>query len=243
MRVHCLFEQSGVFRDAFIKLGYEAYDYDEANEFGNTDFIVDLFQQIELAYDGKESIFDHIERDDLIVTFFPCIRFSAQALPLFSENNYNFHELTDVEIMQRCRIYNQEQSYLYQLVCKLFIICYRKEFRMIMENPYTQPHYLTMYFPVRPKVIDKDRTKLGDYFKKPTQYWFVNCEPYDNPIYQEFVFGQKKKYNNIATRYYESEDLLDETLSKAIKRSMVSPKYAENFIKKYVIKGEKENED
>jgi hypothetical protein len=28
MIVHCLFEQSGTFKNEFKKLGYEAYDYD-----------------------------------------------------------------------------------------------------------------------------------------------------------------------------------------------------------------------
>ena len=30
---------------------------------------------------------------------------------------------------------------------------------------------------MKPSVIDKDRTKRGDYFKKPTAYWFTGCEP------------------------------------------------------------------
>ena len=47
MKVHCLFEQSGTFKKEFIKLGHQAFDYDIQNEFGQTDFIVDLFGQIE----------------------------------------------------------------------------------------------------------------------------------------------------------------------------------------------------
>lgn len=46
MTVHCLFEQSGTFKNEFRKLGYEAYDYDIQNEFGQTDYVVDLFQAI-----------------------------------------------------------------------------------------------------------------------------------------------------------------------------------------------------
>ena len=46
MRVHCLFEQSGTFKNEFKKLGYEAFDYDIQNEFGQTDYIVDLFAEI-----------------------------------------------------------------------------------------------------------------------------------------------------------------------------------------------------
>ena len=55
---HCFFEQSGTFKNEFKKLGYKAYDYDILNDFGETDFIIDLFKEIEKAYDNKESIFD-----------------------------------------------------------------------------------------------------------------------------------------------------------------------------------------
>ena len=47
MKVHCLFEQSGTFKNEFKKLGYEAFDYDIQNEFGQTDFVIDLFGEIE----------------------------------------------------------------------------------------------------------------------------------------------------------------------------------------------------
>ena len=46
MKVHCLFEQSGTFKNEFKKLGYEAYDYDVQNEFGETDHVIDLFSEI-----------------------------------------------------------------------------------------------------------------------------------------------------------------------------------------------------
>ena len=46
MIAHCFFEQSGTFKNEFKKLGYEAYDYDIQNEFGETDYIIDLFEEI-----------------------------------------------------------------------------------------------------------------------------------------------------------------------------------------------------
>ena len=60
-KVHCFFEQSGTFKNEFKKLGYDAEDYDIQNNFGETDNVVDLFQNIEDAYDGKPSVFDKIE--------------------------------------------------------------------------------------------------------------------------------------------------------------------------------------
>lgn len=37
-KVHCFFEQSGTFKNEFIKLGIPAYDYDIQNNFGETDY-------------------------------------------------------------------------------------------------------------------------------------------------------------------------------------------------------------
>ena len=42
--VHCFFEQSGTFKKEFIKLGYEAEDYDIQNQFGETDNVTHLFK-------------------------------------------------------------------------------------------------------------------------------------------------------------------------------------------------------
>lgn len=56
MIAHCLFEQSGTFKNEFKKLGYEAYDYDIQNEFGETDYVIDLFAEIEGGYQGNGSI-------------------------------------------------------------------------------------------------------------------------------------------------------------------------------------------
>ena len=46
MKAHCLFEQSGTFKNEFKKLGIEAFDYDIQDEFGETDYKIDLFEQI-----------------------------------------------------------------------------------------------------------------------------------------------------------------------------------------------------
>ena len=55
-----MFEQSGVFKNEFKKLGYEAFDYDIQNNFGETDYQIDLFAEIEKGYDNQPSIFDKI---------------------------------------------------------------------------------------------------------------------------------------------------------------------------------------
>lgn len=97
---------------------------------------------------------------------------------------------------------------------------------MIVENPYTQPHYLTMYFPIKPKVIDADRTKNGDHYRKPTQYWFVNCEPEQNVIFNPIE----------ETEIFTIQDV--NTGNRRIQRSLIHPQYAERFIKSYVLDAE-----
>ena len=82
-KAHLLFEQSGTFKREFLALGIPAFDYDIQNDFGETDFKIDLFAEIEKAFDGKESIFDTFTPDDLIFAFFPCVRFENQIMLFF----------------------------------------------------------------------------------------------------------------------------------------------------------------
>jgi len=50
-KAHCFFEQSGTFKNEFIKLGISAEDYDIQNNFNQTDNVIDLFGEIEKEYD------------------------------------------------------------------------------------------------------------------------------------------------------------------------------------------------
>ena len=52
-KVHCFFEQSGTFKNEFIKLGIPAEDYDIQNNFNQTDHVIDLFAEIEKAYERR----------------------------------------------------------------------------------------------------------------------------------------------------------------------------------------------
>lgn len=73
--------------------------------------------------------------------------------------------------------------------------------------------------------FDKDRTKIGDYFKKPTAYWFANCKPtngrsYQKPIQTKTIMKSKKgKKAGICSE----------------ERSMISPDYARNFICDFIL--------
>lgn len=133
MIAHCLFEQSGTFKNEFKKMGYEAYDYDIQNEFGETDYVIDLFKEIGGAYDGKPSLFDKITKDDLILAFFPCIRFENQIMLWFRGQSASQKRWSEEKKMQFDMNLIDEVSDMYKLVNKLFIICIRKGLKLVME--------------------------------------------------------------------------------------------------------------
>lgn len=100
---------------------------------------------------------------------------------------------------------------------------------MVIENPYTQPHYLTTYWCMKPVLIDKDRTKNGDYYKKPTQYWFLNCKPEQNLVFEPIEY--------VKTRTIEGQKGTESTTRK-VERSLMHPQYADRFIRQYILKEE-----
>ena len=178
-KIHCFFEQSGVFKNEFKKLGYEAYDYDIQNEFNETDYVIDLFKEIENAYDNKPSVFDTIFSDDLIMAFFPCIYFTGYTNPrYFTLSNNNYKNLTLREKLDKILQRGKDRQYYYEIITKLVGVCLLRNLRLIIENPYDNSlHYLKNNFFKEPDLIDNNRTLRGDNFIKPTGYWFFNCEP------------------------------------------------------------------
>lgn len=124
-KVHCLFEQSGTFKNEFKKLGIDAEDYDILNDFGETDHVVDLFGEIEKAYDGKPSLFDSIGDCDLVFAFFPCTRFEAKIPLLFRGESTQQKNWSDEQKLEYSMKLHDELHSLYILICKLFTICLR----------------------------------------------------------------------------------------------------------------------
>lgn len=225
--VHCFFEQSGTFKNEFKKLGIYAEDYDIQNNFNETDNIEDLFKHINNAWDQKLSIFDSISNDDLIMAFFPCIYFcqASQSAFTYTYNNYvnlNIYQKTNA-ILER----SKNREYFYSLLIKLFGIVQLRNLRMIVENPYSGQHYLILSqnFVMPPTFIDHDRRKRGDYFRKPTAYWFVGCEPTTGNS-----FTTPKEIKTVFTSKGAS---LSGICSE--ERSLISPDYARNFIHDFIL--------
>ena len=124
-KVHCLFEQSGTFKKEFQKLGIPAEDYDIANDFLETDHVIDLFNEIDKAYDGKPSLFDSIGDCDLVFAFFPCTRFEAYNCANFQGKNSGMKNWDATQKLEYSMELHNELHNLYMLICKLFTICLR----------------------------------------------------------------------------------------------------------------------
>lgn len=102
---------------------------------------------------------------------------------------------------------------------------------MIFENPWAKQTYLKSNFLKMPYLIDNNRSLRGDFFVKPTAYWYWNCQPTRGESFQPNkntlrVFWQKK---NPQAGVCSEE------------RSMISPDYARNFICDFII-GKKQPE-
>lgn len=227
MKYHCFFEQSGTFKNEFKKLGYEAYDYDILNDFNETDYQIDLFDEIEKCYLGLSSIFDKLKKDkDTILAFFPCVRFEAQIQLSFRGDMKSLKNWNDEQKLEHDLKLHNELTNLYNLVTKLAIVCIRKEVPLIIENPYSTTHYLVKYWALKYKILDMNRTQNGDYFEKPTQYWFINCEPRNNFIFEPLEYVKKTTVNDAGRNL---------GINSKAARSMIHPQYANRFIRQYIL--------
>ena len=161
-----------------------------------------------------------MNNNDLIMAFFPCIRFEAQILLHFRGDSRQQKNQTLLQKLETDIKLHSELHHNYCLITKLACVAIKKQLRLIIENPYCEQSYLTRYWCVKPAIIDKDRSRRGDYYKKPTQYFFINIEPTNNIImdYMEETPEQKK---------------IASTADK-VERSMISKEYAIRFIREFI---------
>ena len=218
--VHCLFEQSGTFKNEFKKMGYQAYDYDILNDFNETDYQIDLYQEIENAYSReRESIFDKFTSEDMLFAFFPCIRFEDQIIMCFKGTSSSYKNWTMEQKLENDIVKHDELDHNYKLITKLVLVCLRKNLRLIIENPYSTQHYLVRYWAKNPDLIIHNRRELGDYFVKPTMFYFINYKPQNNFIFEPRVVKPLKRVSHCNT----------------VERSLISHEFANRFIREFVL--------
>ncbi|MFW6017010.1 MAG: hypothetical protein ACOCRK_11275 [bacterium] len=217
--VRLLFEQSGTFKTVFKDMGYKAFSYDIENSFNETDYKLDLFQEIINESQGKKSIFNDFDDNDLILAFFPCTYFSIQNKLIFSKQVPNFKNWEPGKVTNYINARIKKRDEYYDLFKKFVNIVKKYKLKTIIENPYSGNYLLQQKEIKKPDVIIKNRRLYGDYYRKPTMFYFYNFDP----------------------SYWSSYLLLTNTISKKINeengitRSLIHKDFAYNFINKYVL--------
>lgn len=245
MKVWCLFEQSGTFKTQFLKLGYEALDLDILNEFNQTDLQIDLFKEIHKEYKYYQTIaeqpttpkalyptiFDNIKPTDLVIAFYPCTRFVEKNLMNSRCENAGMKNWTPQQKLKySMKLFNEINEH-YQTISKLVYIAIEKGFPLIIENPASNQHILTSYFPYKPQVTIKDRSAFGDYYKKPTNFWFINRDPSNNTVLANPRPNHKTMRNDLASL---ERNGMTKRLTQT-EKSLMSPEFARYFIEAYII--------
>ena len=167
----------------------------------------------------RETVFDRFAPSDQLIAFFPCIRFENQIQLYFRGDAIGQKKWSDVEKLEYDLNLHEELHKNYTLITEMVIVCIQRHLKLIIENPYSTTHYLTKYWCIKPKVIDYNRRERGDYFMKPTQFWFINCEPKNN-----FIMEAKSVV-----------PFLDVGHTRGATRSLLSPQYANRFLREFVL--------
>lgn len=159
------------------------------------------------------------------MAFFPCIYFSCMSQMLISYTHRNYTNMQPKERTDAILERSANRELFFSRAVKMFAIAKIRGLHLIMENPWSEQTFLKQNFPLKPAVIDIDRTKRGDYYVKPTAYWFVNC----NPTFGESSQPRKKGKNICQIEPNRMPGICNE------ERSMISPDYARNFICDFII--------
>lgn len=177
-------------------------------------------QKLGGGYEGKPSIFDQITPDDLVLAFFPCTRFESKIPLAFRGEARQQKKWSIVDKLEYSMKLHEELHRNYMLISKMSHIAIKRRLRLVIENPYTQPHYLTTYWCIKPRIIDTNRRLNGDYYEKPTQFWFLNFEPKQNLVFEPIDYVEKKIIKDV---------------HNTAERSEIHPQYASRFIRQYLI--------
>lgn len=170
-------------------------------------------------------MFDSIIPDDLIIAFFPCIYFCEASQSYFMLTNNNYRKLTDLQKIEKILERSEKRTRYFDLLIKLVGVCFKRTLRIVIENPWTQPHFLSAAFLKSPSIIDKNRSLRGDYYRKPTAYWFFNCEPTHG-----FSEQRDKEVRNVwDTKGSDTAGICGK------ERSLMSTDYARNWICDFIL--------
>lgn len=122
----------------------------------------------------------------------------------------------------------EERSRMFELLYKFVCVCLTRGLRMCFENPWAMNTFLkTSVFIKRPDLVDEDRSRRGDYRRKPTAYWFWNCEPTRG-------FTNEQTPADRILNHNQTQDGTRRGVCST-ERSMIAPAYARNFIADFIL--------
>lgn len=217
----CFFEQSNTFRDSLRRHGFDSASYDNAKR-GKQDYTMDLFELIEVSYSKmcrlEDNWFSALEGAEIgIIAFFPCVRFSTQANLYVSCSAPQYDKLKTADKFVLSSSHFDEVSYFYSVLCELCALCSHYGIPLIVENPYKN-NMLLRYFPMVPSVVVPDRSLHGDWFVKPTMFYFIGLPCVEKIVFKPKVLNTKK--------------VVEE---HGIGRSLMSPDFADWFVEAYLV--------
>lgn len=130
------------------------------------------------------------------------------------------------KIMEKNLQFSKEREFFYATLLKFVAIISKYNLRLIIENPWNTSGetYLQHNF-IKPSIVDKNRMLRGDYFVKPTAYWFINCMP---------TYGLTLQCDKRQKVIMKCHDKTKAGVCST-ERSMISPDYARNFICDFIL--------
>lgn len=160
------------------------------------------------------------------MAFFPCIYFSALSQMAMSFGYRNYRKLGIGERARKILERSSSRGRFFRLAVMMIAEAEARGLRLIMENPWSEQTFLKANFVAPPTLVDGDRTMRGDYYRKPTAYWFVNCEP-------SMAFASEQ--NGKERRSIMNARPSDKAGVCSTERSMISSDYARNFICDFIL--------
>ena len=189
-------------------------------------------------------MFDNITSDDLIMAFFPCIKFCniAEYNQRSAQEKWRAIGVPIPEIWKRLKREADERHRFYSLALEMTAVVEMRGLRMVVENPWHELNYTNHFWFNKPSIIDTDRTRRGDFFKKPTAFWFIGCVPTHFSTMCQTAITDRKYCLNGKTSAERKARLKDKQAKGSVQtglcseeRSMISPDYAHNFICDFIL--------
>jgi hypothetical protein len=177
------------------------------------------------------------------MAFFPCIYFCelAELNATCPDSLMKVHGWDRKTQRQHQLDMSRKRQRMFELALMMTANVELRGLRMIVENPWNEINFTNHFWFNKPSLIDRNRRLRGDYFMKPTAYWFINCQPTTGRSYQPISQDKIKRIKKKDRWMPDSANQSSKSGICSKERSMMSPDYARNFIHDFIL-GKKQPE-